>query len=88
VKPLNTEMAARLMEKLKADSEAPDIGAANDGPAPAEPPRGHARMATPDAPAGIELDEHGNPIPLAERTAHHREEAAGSTLARKIGEAD
>ena len=87
MKSLKTEMAARLMEKLKTDAEAPDAGKADDSPVPVEPPRGHARMAAPDAPPGLELDEHGDPIPIAKRTAHHQEEAAGS-VPRKIGEAD
>lgn len=71
----STDMAARLMEKLKVDSQAPDRGEAEEGTAPDAPPASHGKMATPDAPPGLELDEHGDPIPLSERTERHRAEA-------------
>jgi hypothetical protein len=82
VKRGSVQMAARLMEKLRTDSEAPDLGRADNGDAdaPDAPPAAHGRMAAPDAPPGLELDEHGNPIPLAQRTRHHREEALASSL--------
>jgi len=81
-------MAARLIEKLRMDSEAPDAGHPDrvEGVAPGAPPASHGKMATPpQAPPGIELDSHGDPIPLAQRTARHRAQADGS---RQIDDAD
>ena len=75
------EMAARLLEKLRVDSEAPDRGHAEteEGDAPPSPPPSHAKMATPpDAPPGIEFDSKGHVIPVAKRTKTHRDEAEQS----------
>ena len=58
-----------------AEATNPEIGQAEEGTALDAPPASHGKMATPDAPPGLELDEHGDPVPLSERTETHRAEA-------------
>jgi hypothetical protein len=52
-----------------------------DHPAASPKPSEHrARMAVPaTSPPGLELDGHGNPIPLAQRTREDQEKAAGGS---------
>lgn len=48
-------------------------------PSNAAPDKKPAMRKQPDAPPGIEVDNHGNPIPVADRTADDKAAATRTT---------